>query len=198
MGIEKITCCYNSFTAYFIQYTLLICGVIGFIFNIIGLAGIKWKYIPGGVQFIYIICLFIYLLSIVCISIIILYRRNKTINKENNKISKKISIANLILGSIGILFSIICLIVCWIKYEDSKIKSNISVWNKIIMFVCLGLNLRIMLFNILLWISILLRLIKKTNGAYIKNENQSVVNTSTMSDNREVKVSYGNRDLSLK
>ena len=149
-------------------------------------------------QFIYIICLFIYLLSIVCISIIILYRRNKTINKENNKISKKISIANLILGSIGILFSIICLIVCWIKYEDSKIKSNISVWNKIIMFVCLGLNLRIMLFNILLWISILLRLIKKTNGAYIINENQNVVNTSTMSDNREVKVSYGNRDLSLK
>lgn len=66
------------------------------------------------------------------------------------------------------------------------------------MFVCLGLNTRIMLFKIFFWISILFRLIKKTNGALIKNKEQNVINISTMSDNAEVKVSYGNRDVSLK
>ena len=59
-----------------------------------------------------------------------------------------------------------------------------------------------MLFLILFWICILIRLFKKTNGAFIeKNLDQTVANTtntSNISDNREVTVNYGIREVSLK
>ena len=67
------------------------------------------------------------------------------------------------------------------------------------MFLCLGLNSRCMTFLFFFWISILIRLIKKTSGAYIEKETQiSVSNNSTVSAERDVKVSYGINDYNLK
>ena len=121
MGFEKIACCYHKLTAYIIQYALLVFSIIGFISTIFGLALIKWEFIPNLVKLIYIICLIIFLFSTLCISILIYFRRKKTINERNNKPSIKISIVNIILSIIGIIFSAICLIVCWIKYDKKKI-----------------------------------------------------------------------------
>ena len=195
MFLEKIVCCYHRFTAYLIQYCILICNIIGIILIIIGLLAIKWEYISSAIQLIYIISLIIYIFGTLCILIIIYFRRNKTINKINNKPSIKISFANIVLSFFGDLFSIICLIYCWIKYNDNKIKG----WKKIWMFFCLGGNIRVIFFVFFSWISIYLRLRKKTNGAYIaKKEEQSISNESTISSNREVKVSYGIRELYLK
>ena len=140
---------------------------------------------------------FIYIyIQTFCICILIFFRQKKTINKRNNKISIKISITNIILSLIGIFFSIICLIAGWIQYNDSNIKG----WNKFFMFLCLGGNLRMITFVFSFWIAILIRLIKKTNGAYIEKEVEPISNisTSTISDNRDVKVSYGIRELNLK
>ena len=204
MGFEKIVCCYHRLTAYIIQYLLLTISIIGFFFNIIGLASIKWEFIPNIVKFIYILCFITYIFSILCISILIYFRKKKTINGKNNKPSIKISIANIILSIIGIIFSFICLIVCWIKYDKKKKtyingKKAISGWNKFFMFLCLGLNSRCMTFLFFFWISILIRLIKKTSGAYIEKEDQkSVSNNSTVSVERDVKVSYGISDYNLK
>ena len=61
-----------------------------------------------------------------------------------------------------------------------------------------------MLFLFFFWLSILIRLFKKTNGAYKKNKlDQTVSNVSNtsntnISDNREVTVNYGIREVSLK
>lgn len=173
-------------------------------YMIIGLATIKWEFIPNIVKFIYILCFITYIFSIFCISILIYFRKKKTINGKNNKPSIKISIANIILSIIGIIFSFICLIVCWIKYDKKKKtyingKKAISGWNKFFMFLCLGLNSRCMTFLFFFWISILIRLIKKTSGAYIEKETQiSVSNNSTVSAERDVKVSYGINDYNLK
>ena len=195
MFLEKIVFCYHRLTAYLIQYAILVLNIIGIILNIIGLLEIKWKYISSTIQLLYIICLIIYIFGILSILIIIYFRRNKTINNRNNKPSIKISIANIVLSFFGVLFSIILLIYCWIKYNENKIKR----WKKFWMFFCLGGNIRIILFIFFSWISIYLRLRKKTNGAYImKNEEQSVSNESTISSNRDVKVSYGIRELNLK
>ena len=195
MFLEKIVCCYHRLTAYLIQYCILICNIIGIILIIIGLLAIKWRYISGAIQFLYIICLIIYIFGTLCILIIIYFRRNKTINKRNNKPSIKISIANIVLSFFGVLFSIICLIYCWIKYKDNKVKG----WKKFWMFFCLGGNIRVIFFVIFSWISIYLRLRKKTSGAYIaKKEEQSISNESTISSIRNVKVSYGVRELNLK
>ena len=202
MGFEKIVCCYHRFTAYFIQYFLLVIDILGIIISIIDLAVIKWEYIPGGIKFLYVICFIIYIFSTVFTAIIIRFRRNKTINDRNNKLSIKISQINIIVSIIGLIFSSICFIIIWVKYEDKESEKNISGWNKVISLFCLGVNLRFMLFLILLWICILIRLFKKTNGAFIeKNLDQTVANTtntSNISDNREVTVSYGIREVSLK
>ena len=68
------------------------------------------------------------------------------------------------------------------------------------MFLCLGLNSRCMTFLFFLWISILIRLIKKTSGAYVENEAQNIANnnTTTISNDRDVKVTYGINDYNLK
>ena len=68
------------------------------------------------------------------------------------------------------------------------------------MFFCQGGNFRIIAFVFFSWISIYIRLIKKTNGAYIEKgkEEQAISNDSTMSSNGNVKVSYGIRELNLK
>ena len=148
---------------------------------------------------------FFYMFNILCISIIIYTRYKKTINGKKNKICIKISIINIIISIFGILFSFICLIMCWIKYDKKKNtyigkEKAINGWDKFFMFLCLGINSRCMTFLFFLWISILIRLINKTSGSYIEKEKemQSVANTSTISDNREVKVSYGIRDFNLK
>ena len=202
MGFEKIVCCYHRFTAYFIQYFLLIIDILGIIISIIDLAVIKWEYIPGGIKFLYVICFIIYIFSTVCTAIIIRFRRNKTINDRHNKLSIKISQINIIVSIIGLLFSSICFIIVWVKYEDKKAEKNISGWNKVISLFCLGVNSRFMLFLFFFWTSILIRLFKKTNGAFIEKKlDQTVTNTSStsnISDNREVTVNYGIREVSLK
>ena len=203
MGLEKIACCYHRFTAYFIQYAMLIIDIIGFIFHIVGFSIIKWKYIPDTIIFLYAICFIIYIFNIFCICIIIYFRYKKTINGKNNKSCKIISIINIIVIIFAIIFSFICLIICWIKYDKNKKtyinnKKAINGWDKFFMFLCLGINSRCTIFLFFLWISILIRLKKKISGSYIENEVQKLENTSTISDNREVKVSYGLREYNLK
>ena len=196
MGFEKIACCYHKLTAYHVQYTLLVVNIICFILNIVGLAVIKWEIIPRGYKLLYAICLIIYVFSTGCVGIIIHFRRKKTINGKHNRPSIKISIANIILSIIGILFSIICLVIIWIKYDHNKHNYNasgkkvISGWNRFFMFLTLGVNSRGMSFLFFLWISILIRLLKKTNGAYIQDDVKNVANisTSTISNNNEVKI----------
>ena len=104
----------------------------------------------------------------------------------------------MVLGAFGIILSFITLIVCWVEYDDYK--KEISGWNRFFMFVILGINSRCIGFLFFLWVSILIRLFKKTNGAYIVKENQYVVNNTSTStvDNREVSINYGTRQVNLK
>ena len=205
MGFEKIACCYHKFTAYVIQYILLAFSIIGFIAVIFGLALIKWEFIPNIIKLIYVICFIIYIFSTLCISILIYFRHKKTINNKNNKPSIKISTVNIILSIIGIIFSFICLIVCWIKYDKKKSyyingEKAITGWNKFFMFLCLGINSRCITFLFFFWVSILIRLIQKTSGAYVESEAKNIANnsTTTVSADRDVKVSYGISDYNLK
>ena len=80
----------------------------------------------------------------------------------------------------------------------------------------LGINIRLFLFNFFFWIAILIRLLRKTSGAYI-DDKKNDINVSTISNSsndgninnnqtqsannnvaREVKVIYGTRELNLK
>lgn len=205
MGIEKIACCYHRFTAYCIQNILLGASIIGFIFNIIGFAVIKWEFIPSGGELAYVACFLIYILSSICTSIIFYFRYKKIIHTTKFKISKNISFVNMVLGAFGIILSFITLIVCWVEYDDYKNyyingEKAISGWNRFFMFVILGINSRCMGFLFFLWVSILIRIFKKTSGAYIVKENEYVVNNTTIStaDNREVSINYGTRQVNLK
>ena len=76
----------------------------------------------------------------------------------------------------------------------------ISGWNRFFMFVILGVNSRCMGFLFFLWVSILIRIFKKTSGSYIVKDTQYVVNntSTTISDNREVSINYGTRQVNLK
>ena len=203
MGIERIVCCYHKLTAYFIQYALFIINFIGFLFSIIGFSVIKWEYIPSGGELVYVICFIIYILSEICISILIYFRSKKTINGRNNRPSKNISIVNIILSIIGIIFSFICLIVCWVEYDDNKNvtingEKAISGWNRFFMFLILGINSRCMGFLFFFWTSILIRLIQKTNGAYIEKNTQVEINNTSVTEARDVSINYGTRQINLK
>ena len=85
-----------------------------------------------------------------------------------------------------------------IKEENGE--KVISGWNRFFMFVILGVNSRCMGFLFFLWISILIRIFKKTSGSYIVKDTQYVVNntSTTISDNREVSINYGTRQVNLK
>jgi hypothetical protein len=66
------------------------------------------------------------------------------------------------------------------------------------MFLTQWGNSRGLSFLFFLWISILIRLIKKTDGAYIENKVQNVTNISTISNNNEVKISTGVNESNIK
>ena len=217
MGFEKIACCYHSLTAYLIQYLLLGASGVGLLFNIIGFIVLKWKYISSFIKFLYILCFFLYFISILSILLLIYYRQKKRINDDKNKLSIKISFANIVISIVGLLLGAIVLVFCSVRYYDHEIDEEngervITGWTKFFMFLILGLNIRLFLFVFFFWISILIRLMKKTSGAYIETKKDNVVlsNTSTISNGldtnanknnnitREVTVAYGARTLNLK
>ena len=223
MGLEDIACCYHRLTAYLIQYLLLSTAVLGIIFNIIGFIVMLWGYISGFIEFLYVMCFIFNVLSAASILLLIYYRNNRTINKENNKRSIQISFVNIISSILGIFFGVICLVYISIKYyeHESEViegKKAVTGWNKFSMFLTLGLNIRLFLFLFFFWVSILIRLLKKTSGTYIdekKNQmNVSAISTTSNDGNinnnvqtqitnnnnikKEVKVVYGTRELNLK
>ena len=215
MGFEKLACCYHSLTAYFIQYILLGVSAAGFVCNILGFIILKWEYISSFIKFLYILCFFLYCISILSIILLIYYRRKKLINNEKNKLSIQISFGNIIISVVGLVLGAIVFVIVSVRYYDHDTENGekvISGWNKFFMFLILGLNLRFFLFMFTFWISILIRLMKKTSGAYIdtKKDNVVISNISTISNEgdkninknenitREVTVSYGVRQLNLK
>ena len=222
MGLENIACCYHRLTAYLIQYLLLGTAILSIIFNIVGLIVMLWGYISGFIEFLYVMCLVFNVFSTASISLLIYYRKRRTINKEDNKKSIKISFANIIITIFGILFGVICLIYISIKYYDHESEvvdgtKAVTGWDKFIMFLTLGINIRLFLFLFFFWVSILIRLLKKTSGSYV-DEKKIQMNVSTISNTsndgninnnaqiqsannnitKEVKVMYGNRELNLK
>ena len=199
MGFEKIACCYHSLTAYLIQYLLLATAILALIFNFLGFVILKWEYVSSFIHALYIISFCFNLISAASIILLIEYRCRKKINTEKNKISIKISIGNIIISILGLILSVICLVVISIKYYDHD--SEIINGKKAITGVA-----KFFMFLFFFWISILIRLMKKTNGAYVDNKkNKDTIsansNISFAENNnitREVTVTYGNRQLNLK
>ena len=221
MGFEDIDCCYHRLTAYLIQYLLLGTCILGILFNILGFILIDWGYVSGFIEFLYVMCFIFNTLSAASILLLIYFRKKQTINNEENQKSIKISFANIIISVVGMLFGIICLIYISVKYYDHESdiidgKKAITGWDKFWMFLILGLNIRLLLFLFFFWVSILIRLLRKTSGAYI-DEKKNEINISTVSNTsnegninnnqiqstnnnvtRDVKVIYGTRELNLK
>lgn len=221
MGFEDIACCYHRLTAYLIQYLLLGTCILGILFNILGFILLDWGYVSGFIEFLYVMCFIFNILSAASILLLIYFRKKQTINNEENQKSVKISFANIIISVVGMLFGIICLIYISVKYYDHESdiidgKKAITGWDKFWMFLILGLNIRLLLFLFFFWVSILIRLLRKTSGAYV-NEKKNEVNISTVSNTsnegninnnqiqstnnnvtRDVKVIYGTRELNLK
>ena len=221
MGFEDIACCYHRLTAYLIQYLLLGTCILGILFNILGFILLDWGYVSGFIEFLYVMCFIFNILSAASILLLIYFRKKQTINNEENQKSIKISFANIIISVVGMLFCIICLIYISVKYYDHESdiidgKKAITGWDKFWMFLILGLNIRLLLFLFFFWVSILIRLLRKTSGAYV-NEKKNEVNISTVSNTsnegninnnqiqstnnnvtRDVKVIYGTRELNLK
>ena len=221
MGFEDIACCYHRLTAYLIQYLLLGTCILGILFNILGFILLDWGYVSGFIEFLYVMCFIFNILSAASILLLIYFRKKQTINNEENQKSIKISFANIIISVVGMLFGIICLIYISVKYYDHESdiidgKKAITGWDKFWMFLILGLNIRLLLFLFFFWVSILIRLLRKTSGAYL-NEKKNEVNISTVSNTsnegninnnqiqstnnnvtRDVKVIYGTRELNLK
>ena len=221
MGFEDIACCYHRLTAYLIQYLLLGTCILGILFNILGFILLDWGYVSGFIEFLYVMCFIFNILSAASILLLIYFRKKQTINNEENQKSIKISFANIIISVAGMLFGIICLIYISVKYYDHESdiidgKKAITGWDKFWMFLILGLNIRLLLFLFFFWVSILIRLLRKTSGAYV-NEKKNEVNISTVSNTsnegninnnqiqstnnnvtRDVKVIYGTRELNLK
>ncbi len=221
MGFEDIACCYHRLTAYLIQYLLLGTCILGILFNILGFILLDWGYVSGFIEFLYVMCFIFNILSAASILLLIYFRKKQTINNEENQKSIKISFANIIISVVGMLFGIICLIYISVKYYDHESdiidgKKAITGWDKFWMFLILGLNIRLLLFLFFFWVSILIRLLRKTSGAYV-NEKKNEVNISTVSNirnegninnnqiqstnnnvTRDVKVIYGTRELNLK
>ena len=221
MGFEDIACCYHRLTAYLIQYLLLGTCILGILFNILGFILLDWGYVSGFIEFLYVMCFIFNILSAASILLLIYFRKKQTINNEENQKSIKISFANIIISVVGMLFGIICLIYISVKYYDHESdiidgKKAITGWDKFWMFLILGLNIRLLLFLFFFWVSILIRLLRKTSGAYV-NEKKNEVNISTVSNTsnegninnnqiqstnnnitRDVKVVYGTRELNLK
>ena len=221
MGFEDIACCYHRLTAYLIQYLLLGTCILGILFNILGFILLDWGYVSGFIEFLYVMCFIFNILSAASILLLIYFRKKQTINNEENQKSIKISFANIIISVVGVLFGIICLIYISVKYYDHESdiidgKKAITGWDKFWMFLILGLNIRLLLFLFFFWVSILIRLLRKTSGAYV-NEKKNEINISTVSSTsnegninnnqiqstnnnvtRDVKVIYGTRELNLK
>ena len=120
MGLEILVCFLHKFTAFWLQYILLIIISVGAFFNLIGWVIIKWKYIPGGGKLFHFFCLIIRIFMGLSIGLLIYFRKKKTIHTKYEKLSEDLSLTNIALAIIGSLFSIVCYIVCNIEYDEYK------------------------------------------------------------------------------
>ena len=208
MGIEMLVCFLHKFTAYRLQYVLVILISVGAFFNLIGWIIIKWKYIPGGGKLFHHFCLIIQIIMGLSIGLLIYFRNKKTIHSKYDKFSENLSLTNIALAIIGSLFSLICYIVCSIEYDeykDLKIdgKKVIRGANRFFTFFSLTINLISIIASFFVWISIFIRITAKTNGEYVHymnrefEKNETNDNNSTISEG-DVEVKYGKRNIGPK
>jgi hypothetical protein len=73
MGLEMLVCFLHKFTAFRLQYILLIIVSVGAFFNLIGWVIIKWKYIPGGGKLFHHFCLMIQIFMGLSIGLLIYF-----------------------------------------------------------------------------------------------------------------------------
>jgi len=201
MGLEMLVCCLHKFTAYRLQYILLIIVSVGAFFNFIGWAVIKWKYVPGGGKLFHHLCLIIQIFMGLSIGLLIHFRNKKTIHTKYDKLSENLTLTNIALAIIGSLFSIVCYIVCSVEYDEYK---NVKINGKkaiggvvsFFTFFTLSINFISLVASFFMWISIFIRIIAKTNGEYVNymiNESQK----SETKDNNST-ISEGEADVRVR
>jgi hypothetical protein len=208
MGIEMLVCFLHKFTAYRLQFILLIIASVGAFFNLIGWIIIKWKYIPGGGKLFHLFCLIIEIFMGLSIGLLTYFRNKKTIHAKYDNFSENLSLTNIALAIIGSLFSLVCYIVCSVEYEeykDLKIdgKKAIRGANRFFTFFSLSISLICIIASFFVWISIYIRIIARTNGEYVNYMNRESQNTESNDNNStisegDVEVKYGKRNIDPK
>lgn len=168
-------------------YVLTGVNVLGLLFDIIGVAGIKWGYTTEDCKALYIICLILFLFTLAVSILFILIFLKGRINSNNKKICQIAAIAAATIALIGLILNIVSLAVANDKFGDVEdaYPGLVTTGEKSLMRWMMILTLFMFIFNIPLWILIILR---------IKKNVDPTVNTSTNSD---VKVSYGTREINL-
>ena len=192
----NLLCCFNSLKAIVIEILIIVLSSIGLIISVIGVIIIPWKYTSNVMESFYIISLIFFVYSLV-VSIIIFHLRKKNNLEKSTIVCFFISFFELFICILSILMYIfIAIIVITDLHNKKKIKNierldpetgityiSRSDEGKVVSegeltFAIISIVINIILWIILLflWISDLIRIKYKINGAF--NENLIKVNKS--------------------
>ena len=192
----KLLCCLNSLKANVIEILIIVLSSIGLIISVIGVIIIPWKYTSNVMESFYITSLIFFVNSLVA-SIIIFHLRKKNNLEKSTIVCFFISFFELFVCILSILMYIfIAIIVITDLHNKKKIKNIerldpetgityisrsdegkvVSEGELTFSIISIVINIILWIILLFLWISDLIRIKYKINGAF--NENLIKVNKS--------------------
>lgn len=164
--------------------------LLGIIFDIIGLAGIKWGYTNNASHALYVICLIFFIFGLCMALLFIYFYCQNAINARTRGVLQLAVILAIIVALIGLIFNIIALAVSVKKFNDLRKEARsvgidlVTKKEKRLMVAMMVLTLILFIIEIPLWILVFISLNKYT---YPPD------NPPVPKDN----VNYGTREINL-
>lgn len=178
-----------------VMFTYVAAGlsVLGFIFSLIGVAGIKWSYTPDNDgKVLYILCFILFIFSLAMSVVFIIVFTKKMLKPQTKNILTIAAGVTAVLDLLGLILNIIALAKTASDFSDfDDIMEAIgetdipSSGEKGLMKSMMILSLILFVLLIPTWVLIALRCRKEAGP--------TVNNTSTT----QVKVNYGTREINL-
>ena len=195
--LEYLVCCFHKLSAFFIQYFLL--GLLSIVisFSVSGYFVIDWVETKNNAKLIFGLGIIILIIIYIILIIIIILRANNSLNNKYLKLGLCLCYYAIIISLSGLTLSIIAFL--WGSYRFFKVR-YIDTDELIISVLAMALLIGGFAVSVPAWVCLLIRMKIKTNegfsGVFVLYE-ENPTSTPREKEKKEVKISYGTRQISL-
>ena len=192
--LEYLVCCFHKFSAILIQYFLF--GLLSIVisFSVSGFFIIDWAETKNNSRLVFGLGITVLIITYVILIIIIILRARNTLNYKYYRLGLGLSYYALIISFIGLFLSIIAFL--WGAYQFFGVK-HIEKGELVITVLAMLLLVVGFVVSIPAWMCLLIRLRIKTNERFVGGAAFYEENPASTQREKEVKINYGTRQISL-